>query len=105
MRSLGRPSSLSGRPAIAVSRISGAVVDVPLHIAHVATGRGADPVSYSRVLVVAGKGSEARIVETYSGPEGAVYLANAVTEVAVDDNATAITKACIGSVQLICQTR
>jgi Fe-S cluster assembly protein SufD len=65
----------------------GAVVDAPLHIAHVATGRGTDPVSYSRVLVVAGKGSEVRIVETYSGPEDAVYLANAVTEVAVDDNA------------------
>jgi len=65
----------------------GAIVDAPLHIAHVATGRGTDPVSYSRVLIVAGKGSEARIVETYSGPEDSVYLANAVTEVAVDDNA------------------
>ena len=65
----------------------GAVVDAPLHIAHVATGRGTDPVLYSRVLIVAGKGSEARVVETYTGPEDAVYLANAVTEVAVDDNA------------------
>ncbi len=65
----------------------GAVLDAPLHIAHVATGRGTDPVSYSRVLIVAGKGAEGRIVETYSGPEDAVYLANAVTEVVVDDNA------------------
>jgi len=36
---------------------------------------------------VAGRGSEGRIVETFTGPGGAAYLTNAVTEVAVDDNA------------------
>ncbi len=66
----------------------GAVLDAPLHVAHVATGHGTDPVSYSRVLVVAGQGSEGSIVETFSGPEEAVYLTNAVTEVVVDDNAS-----------------
>jgi Fe-S cluster assembly protein SufD len=39
------------------------------------------------VLVVAGKGSEGRVVETWAGPDGSVYLGNAVTEVVVDDNA------------------
>ena len=65
----------------------GAILEEPLHLAHVATGNGSAPVSYSRVLVVAGRGSEGRIVETFAGPEGSAYLTNAVTEVAVEDNA------------------
>ena len=65
----------------------GAILEEPLHLAHVATGTGSAPVSYSRVLVVAGKGSEGRILETYAGPEGPAYLVNAVTEVVVEDNA------------------
>jgi Fe-S cluster assembly protein SufD len=65
----------------------GAILEEPLHLAHVATGAGSAPAAYSRVLVVAGRGSEARIVETFTGPEGSVYLVNAVTEVLVDDNA------------------
>jgi Fe-S cluster assembly protein SufD len=66
----------------------GGIVEEPLHVAHVATGNGSSPVSYSRVLVAAGRGAEGRIVETFSGPAGATYLANASTEVAVDDNAS-----------------
>ena len=65
----------------------GAILEEPLHLAHVATGAGSAPAAYSRVLVVAGRGSEARIVETFTGPEGPVYLVNAVTEVVVEDNA------------------
>ncbi len=65
----------------------GVVLEEPIQVAHVATGQGFHPVSYSRVLVVAGKGSEGRVVETWSGPDGSAYLANAVTEVVVDDNA------------------
>ncbi|MCG6925254.1 MAG: Fe-S cluster assembly protein SufD [Acidobacteria bacterium] len=65
----------------------GTILEEPLHLAHVATGTGSAPVSYSRVLVVAGRGSEGRILETFAGPEGPAYLVNAVTEVAVEDNA------------------
>jgi Fe-S cluster assembly protein SufD len=65
----------------------GTVVDEPLHLAHVATGSGTAPVSYSRVLVVAGKGSEVRVVESFTGPDDASYLTNAVTEIVVEDNA------------------
>jgi Fe-S cluster assembly protein SufD len=65
---------------------AGVVVEEPLHVAHVATGRGAGTVSYTRVLVVASRGAKARIVETFSGPGGSAYLTNAVTEVVVDDN-------------------
>jgi Fe-S cluster assembly protein SufD len=65
----------------------GAILEGPIHIAHVSTGNGSSPVSYSRVLVVAGKGSECRVVETWAGPEDSTYLSNAVTEVVVEDNA------------------
>jgi Fe-S cluster assembly protein SufD len=65
----------------------GAILEEPIHVAHVSTGHGSNPVSYSRVLVVAGKGSECRVVEAWAGPEGSVYLANAATEVVVNDNA------------------
>jgi Fe-S cluster assembly protein SufD len=65
----------------------GTIFEEPIHVAHLVTGAGPHPVSYSRVLVVAGKGSEARVVETWSGPDGPVYLTNAVTEVVVDNNA------------------
>jgi Fe-S cluster assembly protein SufD len=65
----------------------GAIPEEPIHVAHLSTGHGPHPVSYSRVIVVAGRGSEGRVVETWSGPEGSVYLANAVTEVVVGDNA------------------
>jgi Fe-S cluster assembly protein SufD len=66
---------------------AGIILEEPLHVAHLATGRGSATASYTRVLVVAERGAEARIVETFSGPGGSAYLANAVTEVAVDDNA------------------
>jgi Fe-S cluster assembly protein SufD len=65
----------------------GAVLEEPIHVSHVSTGGGSSPVSYSRVLVVAGQGSEGRVVETWAGLEASTYLANSVTEVLVDDNA------------------
>jgi len=64
----------------------GAIVRRPLRIVHVATA-GDTVATYSRVLVIAGRGSESRVVETFTGPAGSVYLANAVTEVLVEDNA------------------
>lgn len=65
----------------------GAVVENPVQIVHVAAAEGDTTASYSRVLVVAGRGSESRIVESFAGLGGSVYLASAVTEVAVEDNA------------------
>lgn len=64
------------------------VADTPLHVAHVATGLGQDTVAYSRVLVVAAEGSQGQIVETFTGPDGARYLSNGVTEVIVEANAS-----------------
>jgi Fe-S cluster assembly protein SufD len=59
-----------------------------IHVIHLAAGDGAPHVSYARTLLVAGPGSECRIVESYAGPEDHAYLTNAVTEVLVGDNAS-----------------
>jgi len=65
----------------------GTVVTEPILVAHVAAGDGAPAVSYVRTLVVAGRGSECRLVETFASPDGRASLSNAVTEVVVEDNA------------------
>jgi Fe-S cluster assembly protein SufD len=65
----------------------GAVLEEPVHVVHLTADGGAHPVAYSRVLMVAGEGSEGRVVETWSGPGGSVYLSNAVTEIVVGDGA------------------
>jgi Fe-S cluster assembly protein SufD len=66
----------------------GVVLEQPLHVLFVSSNDpGAQPaVSYPRCLIVAGDRTQARIVESYAGPE-AGYLANAVTEVFVGENA------------------
>jgi Fe-S cluster assembly protein SufD len=65
----------------------GTVLREPLLVAHVSAGDGPPAVSYVRTLVVAGRGSECRLVEAFASPGGRASLANAVTEVVVEDNA------------------
>ena len=65
----------------------GVVLKEPVRIAHVSAGDEAPTVAYARTLVVAGRGSECRVVETFASPDGRASLANAVTEVVVEDNA------------------
>jgi Fe-S cluster assembly protein SufD len=65
----------------------GTVVKEPIFVAQVSAGDGAPTVSYVRTLVVAGRGSECRLVETLASPDGRASLSNAVTEVVVEDNA------------------
>jgi len=72
--------------AAVVTVAPGTVVAEPVHVAHLASGGGAS-VAYARTLVLAGRGSEARVVETYAGPDGAAYLVNAATEVVLEDGA------------------
>ena len=44
----------------------GTVLNEPIHVAHLSTGDGEPAVSYARTLVVAGPGSECRLVETFA---------------------------------------
>ena len=65
----------------------GAILKEPLRVAHVSAGAGAFSVAYARTLVVAGRGSECQVVETFASADGRASLTNAVTEVVVEDNA------------------
>ena len=65
----------------------GAVVDEPLHIVFLATDAATGWAVQPRVLVVAGRGSQATVVESYGGIGGGPYLTNAITEVVVGDDA------------------
>lgn len=67
----------------------GLVVEKPIHLVFLSSrGTEASPIlSQPRALVVAGRGSQARIVESYGGAPGAAYFANAVTEIVLEDGA------------------
>jgi Fe-S cluster assembly protein SufD len=67
----------------------GLAVEKPIHLVFLSS-RAAGPapsLSHPRNLIVAGRGSQARIVESYGGVPGATYLTNTVTEVALEDGA------------------
>jgi Fe-S cluster assembly protein SufD len=66
----------------------GQVLEAPLHLLYVSapTSRGPS-VSHPRTLIVAGRGSQATVVEKFGGPEERVYFSNAVTEVVLEDAA------------------
>jgi Fe-S cluster assembly protein SufD len=58
----------------------------PIRIEHVGAGPSGR-VAYARTLVVAGRTSECRIVESYASDSGRASLTNAVTEIAIEDGA------------------
>jgi Fe-S cluster assembly protein SufD len=63
----------------------GAAIDTPVHVLLVATQP--EGASHPRCLFIAEAGSEVTILEDYVSLNEAVYVTNAVTEVAVADNA------------------
>jgi Fe-S cluster assembly protein SufD len=65
----------------------GTVLREPVHVVHVAAPSEQPTVSYVRTLVVAGRGSEAALVESFAGPDGGVYLVNSVSEIVLEDGA------------------
>lgn len=65
----------------------GKVIETPIHVLNVSTASQPGIVSYPRNLFVLESNSQATIVETYVGLGGATYFTNAVTEIAVKDNA------------------
>ncbi len=68
---------------------SGAVVKEPISIVFASTSSpGVATVTHPRVLVVAGRGSQAQVVESYLGAPGHQYLTNAVTEVRIEEGAS-----------------
>jgi Fe-S cluster assembly protein SufD len=67
---------------------AGQVLEAPLHLLYVSSPPDREPtVSYPRTLVVAGRGSQATLVEKFGGPDGRSYLTNGVTEVLLEEGA------------------
>ena len=65
---------------------SGLVVDEPIQIIVINGGAG-KTMAHPRTLIVAGRDSQARVAQTFLGSAGECHFTNAVTEVAVDENA------------------
>ncbi len=66
----------------------GAVLDEPLVLVHYLSPYDeAPPASHVRTLVLAGRNSQAGIVEAWTGPDGRLYLANSVTEAVLGEGA------------------
>jgi len=67
---------------------AGLVVEQPIHLVYLSSrAAGAPTLSHPRTLVLAGRNSQARVVESYGGVPGAVYFTNAVTEIALEAGA------------------
>ncbi|MCK0208820.1 Fe-S cluster assembly protein SufD [Starkeya koreensis] len=64
----------------------GAKIERPVHVAHVFAGESA-AASYARSLVVVGAGASFTYAESFEGPQGLAYQANAATEFVVGDEA------------------
>jgi len=66
----------------------GVVFEHPIEVLYVAAGGGADAeIINARTLIVAGAGSQVRIVETYATIREGTYFTNAVTELFAGENA------------------
>jgi Fe-S cluster assembly protein SufD len=65
----------------------GGATERPIHIRHVFTGEAA--ATYARSLCVIGNGAQADLIETFEGPDGVAYQANAALELHVGDKARA----------------
>ena len=87
---LGSVGSMADHPFIALNTAflsdglylrvdEGARVPGVLHILHVTGDQNTNVVSHPRLLIVAGPRSEATILESFVGVEGASYFSNAVT--------------------------
>ncbi|QIB32465.1 Fe-S cluster assembly protein SufD [Ancylobacter pratisalsi] len=74
------------RDGVVIDVAAGAVIDRPIHIAHVFAG-GTAAATYARSLVVIGAGAKATFVESFEGPEGVAYQVNGATEFEVGDEA------------------
>jgi Fe-S cluster assembly protein SufD len=66
----------------------GASLEAPLHVVHVTTAADAPTMTHPRVVVVAGKNSDAVVIESYVGLGSSNYFTNAVVQIAVGENAS-----------------
>ena len=60
---------------------AGVVVDTPVHLVYLSAPGEQPWVSHPRNLVIAGRGSQLTVIESYIGSGDGVYFTNAVTEI------------------------
>jgi Fe-S cluster assembly protein SufD len=97
---LARAASFEGRPFVALNAAflddgawidlpAGSVLEQPLHLLFVASGgAGGRPfMTHPRVVVILGENSQASVVQTFVGCDGARYFTNVLTEIVVGENA------------------
>ncbi len=65
----------------------GLIVEKPLVLLYISTARGQPSVSHPRTLVIAGRESQATLIEGYLGVDEELYFTNAVTEIVAGENA------------------
>jgi len=78
-------TALAGDAAVVLIE-PGALLDAPVRIEHLGAGPSGRA-AYSRTIVVAGRGSESRIVEVFASGAASARLTNAVSEIVLDDGA------------------
>ena len=66
---------------------AGVALAAPIHVVHYSIASDGPSVSHPRLLVIAGRNSEATVVESYGGGDGQEYLTNAVAEIVLEDGA------------------
>ena len=66
---------------------AGHVAKEPIHLLYVSTANGPPAMTQPRTVVIAGVRSQATVVETWAGADGATYFTNAVSEAVVEDGA------------------
>jgi len=98
---LGRHAKFAEHPFVALNTAfiadgaflhvpRGTVIEEPIHVLFYSTGTADDgrtPATFPRNLFVSGETSQATVVETYAGPEGAEYFNCPVTEVVCQQGA------------------
>ena len=62
-------------------------VELPIHLMFLASGQQEEITSQARILVLAGEGSQAKIIESYNALQNSVYFNNVTTEVKLSANA------------------
>jgi Fe-S cluster assembly protein SufD len=64
-----------------------AVLEQPIHLVFLSSAGAAPSMAHVRTLIVAGRGSQSSIVQTWAGAAGAAYLTTSVTEVLLEEDA------------------
>lgn len=66
------------------------IVETPIHLLFISVAGDGATISQPRVLLVAESGSQVSVIEEFVTPAEGVYLTNAVTEIAIADNAQVV---------------